>query len=176
MLMGIAAYAAHRGSTLNAVQHAIADGRITLNADNLIDADAADRQWEESVDFAKKREGPLEINRRGPGGSPDEPVALKHPTEPVPGMSYTQARALREVYDAQKRKLELQLRHGEMVAVRDVEAAAFKLYRQLRDACFNIAPRLAGQLTGQTDEQTIFDLIDAEVRRVFDSFAQEKAA
>lgn len=174
MLMGIAAYAEHRGSTVTGVQHAIAAGRITLTADNLIDSDEADRQWQESTDFAATREGPTVV-RRGPGGSPDEPP-LKNPTEPVPGMTYTQARALREVYDAQKRKLDLQHRRGELMARSEVEETAFRLFRTLRDSAFNIPARLAGQLVGQTDEAAVYDLLDGELRRVFEGFAEGKAA
>jgi hypothetical protein len=167
MLMGIAAYADHRGCALSSVQHAIAAGRITLTGDNQIESDEADRHWQENADFASSRNGPKLITR---SGSPGEPA----PTEPVPGMTYTQARALREVYDAQRRKLELQLRHGELITRADVEKEAARLYRQIRDAILNVPARLSGQLVGQTDEATIHGLLEGELRRALDAFVGEE--
>jgi hypothetical protein len=167
MLLGIAAYAAHRGCDTTAVQYAIAAGRIALTGDNQIDSDEADRQWLENTDAAQARPGPKLIAR---GGSPGEPA----PTEAVPGMTYTQARALREVYDAQRRSLELQLRRGEVVTRADVEKEASRLYRQLRDAILNVPARLSGQLVGQTDEATIYELLEGELRRTLETFAAQE--
>src|SRR5262249_51465033 len=93
------------------------------------------------------------------------------PTEAVPGMTYSDARALREVYEVQRKQLELDVRRGLLVRRDEVEAAAFKFYRRLRDALLNIPPRLAAQLAAENDEAKVFEILEAEFRRVFEDFA-----
>ncbi|OYT68678.1 MAG: hypothetical protein CFK52_14560, partial [Chloracidobacterium sp. CP2_5A] len=44
-LLSLRAYAKHRGVSLAAVQKAVHSGRITPNADGLIDSDRADAEW-----------------------------------------------------------------------------------------------------------------------------------
>jgi hypothetical protein len=78
------------------------------------------------------------------------------------------------VYDAQRRSLELQLRRGEVVTRADVEKEASRLYRQLRDAILNVPARLSGQLVGQTDEATIYELLEGELRRTLETFAAQE--
>lgn len=169
MLMGIVEYSAHRNCGIQAVQEAIARGRISINGDNLIDVEAADRDWDQNTNLlqARRRE-PILMSTTG---SPGEPPPKK-PTEAVPGITYTDARALREVYDAQRRQLELQARRGELVNREEVEREAYRLYRQLRDACMNLPPRLAAQLAAETDEAACHDLLESELQRVFSDFAE----
>jgi hypothetical protein len=48
-------YAAHRGVSHTAVAKALATGRITAEADGMIDPVKADRQWDAATDPAKQR-------------------------------------------------------------------------------------------------------------------------
>src|SRR4051812_46761212 len=53
MEMGHRAYARHRGVTLGAVQKALRDKRIFLNANGKLDPEAADRDWEANTDKSR---------------------------------------------------------------------------------------------------------------------------
>lgn len=165
MLMGITEYARHRGVEDAAVHFAVRAGRIRRNSDGMIDADAADRDWEANTqDRTPAKAGPARGYYQGTEG--------ERALEPVPGITYSDARALREVYVAQKHKLSIKERTGELVPRRDVEEEASKQFRLLRDACFNLPPRLAAQLAAESDEAACFDILEASLRRVFEDFAE----
>jgi hypothetical protein len=158
MLMGITEYAQHRGVELQAVLFAVKAGHIKRNTDGQIDAEEADRAWMENTQAKSK---PF----RGPAPS-------DRAMEPVPGISYSDARALREVFVAQKHKISIRERTGELVARREVEEEASKQFRLIRDACFNLPPRLAAQLAAESDEAAVFEILEAALRRVFEDFAE----
>lgn len=164
MLMGVTEYAAHRGVELYAVQYAIARGRIRIGADNRIDSEEADRAWEANTLHTNARPGPRRHEQR------TEPPT--RPTEAEPGISYADARALREVFDAKRKQLELEVRQGTLVRRDEVEREAFSQFRMLRDACFNLPPRLAAQLAAESDPNVVHDLLEGELRLIFDDFAE----
>jgi hypothetical protein len=174
--MRITEYAAYRDCGLQAVQFAIARGRIRHTDNNLIDSDAADAAWEESTQpsmsphgFGPERaETPPRLSTRS--GSPGEPP--QRSVEAKPGIPYADARALREVYEVQKKQLDLEVRRGLLVNREEVEREAFKLFRVLRDACFNLPPRLAPQLAAETDSNAIHEVLEAELHRIFQDFAE----
>jgi hypothetical protein len=174
-LMGIVDYATHRNCAVNAVVEAIAAGRISVNESNLIDVAVADQDWDGSTFASLARPStPVEI-RSTPvvgGGSPGEP-AKKKATVAVPGITFADARALREVYDAQKRELDLAIKRGELVRVVDVQRQAFGLYRAIRDTVFAVPARVAAQLAAETDEAVVRDVLEAELAAIFDSFAEK---
>lgn len=166
MLMGITEYARHRGVEDAAVHFAVRNGRIRRNSDGLIDAEAADRDWVENTE---------ERERAGTPRGHYQPKALPpadRAMEPVPGISYSDARALREVFVAQKHKLSIREKTGELVPRREVEEEASKQFRMLRDACFNLPPRLAAQLAAESDEAACYEILEAAMRRVFEDFAE----
>src|SRR5215510_836709 len=162
MDVSITEYAVQRGVNPQAIANAVRDGRITRNADGTIDSEAADREWE-AHSKAKISAGP-----HGP-----QPKQTSVPaTEPVAGMMYADARALKEVYDAQRRKLELEVRASELISRAAVERAAFSRFRMIRDACMNIPARVAPLLAGERDEAKVFQILEEEIRRVFTDFAE----
>jgi pyruvate/2-oxoglutarate dehydrogenase complex dihydrolipoamide acyltransferase (E2) component len=57
-LLSLRAYAKHRGVSLAAVQKAIHSGRITANADGLIDSDRADAEWAAKTRPGQRRARP----------------------------------------------------------------------------------------------------------------------
>ena len=164
--MGITDYARHRGVELQAVQYAVQAGRIKRNADGLIDVESADRDWAQNTE----EQGP----RPKPARESYKPVPYEgdRAMEAVPGISYSDARALREVYVAQKHKLSIREKTGELVSRQEVEEEASRLFRMIRDACFNLPPRLAAQLAAESDEATVFDILEGALRRVFEDFAE----
>ena len=162
-MMGITEYARHRGVEDAAIHFAVQAGRINRNPDGLIDVEAADRDWEANT----QKRSPAEGSPRGRYKAPAERAL-----EPVPGITYTDARALREVYVAQKHKLSIREKTGELVSRREVEEEASRLFRMIRDACFNLPPRLAAQLAAESDEMAVFDILEGALRRVFEDFAE----
>jgi len=169
-LLGITDYAAHRGCQLQAVQLAISRGRIHINDDNLIDVEAADREWEETTQ-TRVTEAPVDQRPRAYSRD-DGPANRARAKVAEPGIPYTDARALREVYEVQKKMLELEQKRSLLVRKEDVEREAFRLYRQLRDACMALPSRLAAQLAAESDEANVHDALEAEIRRIFSDFAE----
>lgn len=151
------------------VQYAIAAGRISINAENLIDVEAADRDWDERTNIAMQRQPVLATTG---GGSQSEP-AKKRATEAVPGITYMDARALREVYDAQRRALDLAVRRGELMPVDEIEAEAFRLFRGLRDAVFQVPTRVAASVAAEKDEATVRETLERELNAIFAHFADQ---
>lgn len=168
MLMGITEYARYRGVELQAVQYAVAAGRIQRNEQGLIDAEAADRDW--AANTQERARGPLPGRVFAQSTPPADSGGRA--LEPVPGITYSDARALREVYVAQKHKLSIREKTGELVPRREVEEEASNCFRMLRDACFNLPPRLAAQLAAETDADTVHQVLEDEIRRVFEDFAE----
>ena len=144
----------------SAVRKAIATGRITPQADGLIDADSADAQW------ARNTEPP----RRGAGARPAPAAATPDvETQPLPagsGTSLLQARTVNEVLKAKLRQVDLAERKEALIDRAKTLAQVFKLARAERDAWLNwparITPRMAADLA--VDEHTLHQALDAAVR------------
>ncbi len=149
--MSLRAYARHRGVSLPAVQKAIATGRITTLPDGQIDPAVADRDWAENTRYSASHDDDGETF----GAS-----------------QYTKARAVREHYQARLAKIEYEERVGSLVSKDEIQVAAFNLGRQARDAMLNIPGRLAAQLAAETDEAKCFELLDGEIRKALNGFAE----
>jgi hypothetical protein len=127
-------YAKHRGVSRAAVQRAIREGRIETIPDGRIDADVADRQWEDRT------------------------------LDPVAGAGeFVRARAIRAHYEARLAKIEYEERVGRLVPVEEVRDAAFAKYRQKRDAMLNIPDRLAAAVAAEADAAAIRNMLVNEI-------------
>src|SRR5579883_1167116 len=108
-LLSLRAYAKHRGLSLAAVQKAIHSGRITPNADGLIDSDRADAEWN-----AKTRPGQRRPRTAlaQPREAAEAPAAVPRESAEAPpsGLDYFRARAIRESYLARLAKIEFEER------------------------------------------------------------------
>jgi pyruvate/2-oxoglutarate dehydrogenase complex dihydrolipoamide acyltransferase (E2) component len=158
-LLSLRAYAKHRGVSLAAVQKAIHSGRITPNADGLIDSGRADAEWD-----AKTRPG----QRRAPAAA----AAPKQPAEaPAAGLDYFRARAIRESYLARLAKIEFEERTAKLVSRDEVQVAAFTNGRTIRDNLLNIPDRLAATLAAETDADRVHHLLSAEIRKALEELS-----
>jgi len=179
--LSIRAYAKRRGVSHTAVAKAIKSGRITIGADGKIDPALADAQWSANTDETK----PLNSvsgnpQHRRPTGAPPTPGAGTDPeprSEPmqavggddlpkVKGTGYTQARAVREGYEARLKKLEFEEKSGKLVNADEVRVAAFNAARKVRDAFFSIPDRIAPILAGTDDAKEVHRLLTEEIRIV----------
>ena len=159
-LLSLRAYAKHRGVSLAAVQKAIHSGRITPNADGLIDSDRADAEW-----AAKTRPG----QRRARSAPP----AAREPAEApgAGGLDYFRARAIRESYLARLAKIEFEEKTAKLVSRDEVQVAAFTRGRVVRDNLLNIADRLAATLAAENDVDKVHRLLSDEIRMALDALA-----
>jgi hypothetical protein len=77
VLMKLREYARHRGCGLQSVQFAIRTGRISCEANGLIDSEIADDAWLANTRATMARPCP-----------PRQADQSADPTEPIPGMTY----------------------------------------------------------------------------------------
>jgi len=172
MEMGYRAYARHRGVTLGAVQKAIRDKRIHLNANNKIDSEAADRDWKQNTDVSRVAVNVLApVQQSIPLAPPDDadtpPAAGKADADEVTGTDrvaneYREHRSERERYQALKQKLEYEQLVGKLIDVDEARRIAYTSFRSLRDAVVNITPRVKDQLAAISDPDEIERILDRE--------------
>ncbi len=136
-LLSLRAYAKHRGVALQAVQKAIASGRIQTTKDAkgrvAIDPVAADESWEASTDPSKQREEP-------------EPQASSQASS-----TYAISRANRELWQSKIAKLEYEKLNGTVIDAEEAKRTHFALARRVRDAILNVSNRIDGELAAETD-------------------------
>jgi hypothetical protein len=97
-----------------------------------IDAEIADRQWQEWIDTAKLQAG----EPAGPGAEREK---------------YHQARARREELIVEKLETEIELEAGRLVPAPDVRKAEFLLVRKLRDDLLRLPQAVAQELCAIDD-------------------------
>lgn len=90
--------------------------------------------------------------------------------------TYATARAAKEWYEAKLKRLRYEERAHSLTPTADVESARFTEFRTLREACFQIPSRVAALLAGETDVACCQQLLETELTRVFEAFADGKAA
>jgi len=159
-LLSLRAYAKHRGVSLAAVQKAIHSGRITPNADGLIDSDRADAEWAAKTRPGQRRARPA-------------PPAVREPAEApgAGGLDYFRARAIRESYLARLAKIEFEEKTAKLVSRDEVQVAAFTRGRVVRDNLLNIADRLAATLAAESDVDRVHRILSDEIRMALDALA-----
>lgn len=155
-----------------AVRIAVEQGRLTPRADGMFDLEQALREFAETTHHEKghnnRSGGP---NKLGTGALPDLPTPeIPLPTE-TRSTAYAKARAGTQIYEALLKKLRYEERAKNLTPTADVESARFTEFRTLREACFNIPPRVAALLAGESDVAKCQQLLDAELTKVFSAFA-----
>jgi len=169
--VGVRAYARARNVSHVAVLKAIKSGRLAraVSRDSAgrprIDPAIADREWDENVDPAARRE-------RKAGGRPlrtepglygeDVSAAPSRPRDPnLP--SYTDSRAIRELYQARLARLEYERQAGNLVDADGVRVEAYKAARALRDALLAFPARISARLASETTEHGVRELLVEEI-------------
>jgi len=175
-------YAARAGLSRGAIQKAKLAGRLVLNPDGSIDADASDTRRAAATDPSKQRR---------------EPATSAHPTmKPVPnvaisavgdtlrenglppptngGATFLQAKTANEVLKSQERRLKLQKLKGELVDRARAEALVFRLARETRDAWVNWPARAAALIAAEmgADPAAMQKVLEAHVRAHLDELSE----
>lgn len=162
-------YAKHRGIAERSVRRYLADKLIPASAQirkgRLLFLDQA------KADKAIEKHG---TTRREILGEVSLPVKGKTPPVPVQqattqqagtaGLTFHEARTLKERYLAALRKIELDEKTGRLVEVEQVKLAAFNKARQARDTLLNIPDRIAPILAAERDQMKVAELLTRELR------------
>ena len=174
-------FAKLRGIPKQTMYSAIRRGLFTVGDDGKLDPDEAQQQWDarsqsraiKGARTPKFRmlkpqilDSPLPTTTSATPPSDDDVKKYREWTQQA-----TEARALKDVIDAQRAKLRLNIESGEFIHRKTVEKDAFELYRALREAFMGLPDRLAGQLAAIRDVADVHFTLDAEVRAILDAFA-----
>jgi hypothetical protein len=151
-----------------AVRLAAEQGRITRREDGLFDLETAIQQWEETTHHEK---GHNNRATKLPADIPAPDIPLRTETKST---DYAKARAGTQIYEALLKKLRYEERAKHLTPTVDVENARFTEFRILREACFNIPPRIAALIAGETEVERCQQLLESELNNVFNAFADGK--
>lgn len=199
-LLSFRGYALHRGVSPEAVSQAVKSGRIDTVQDpdgrRWIHPAIADAQWDARSDSAKKIGADVaqanRLRRRAAGAAESVPIAPAPPpmavdpepepappprtaassAEPVPAPgSYAAARAQREHYQAELKRLEVLRRSGESVSIAEVKREAFARARAVREAIMGLPDRLAAELAGERDPNKVHSRLLSELHSALEGLS-----
>ena len=88
--------------------------------------------------------------------------------------SYTAARTEEKMLKIELLELDLQLKKGETVLVKDVEYAAFTAARDVRDKMLNIPDRICAIVAAETDEVKVREIIMKQIENELQSVVEGK--
>jgi hypothetical protein len=158
LLLTQAAYARHRGVTRQAVREAIRAGRITVDADGLLDPVAADAQWQA---------------RTRPRARPAGGASQAAPDTTAGGTGYLEAKRRQAVADAEVAELRLAELRGELVRVADVRHAYGRRLAGLREALLSLPPRLAPVLAAEPDQLRVLRALEDALHHALRESAEQ---
>jgi hypothetical protein len=159
--MGVREYARRRDVRHSSVQEAINSGRIAsavrkdAKGNPRIDAEAADKLWQENTDPAEQR---------GVHASSEE--AAERPVSRSRGPSYAESRAIREAYEARLCKLQFDKAMGDLLPRAEIETSTFRVMRASRDAMLSLPDRLSAEVASMSDERQVHARISKEVEAI----------
>lgn len=84
---------------------------------------------------------------------------------------FAEHQAKREYYKAEISRLEYEERVQKLIEAEKVDAEWFRLTRIVRDAVMNIPSRLAGVLASESDERTVNQILEKELRDALEALA-----
>jgi hypothetical protein len=115
---------------------------------------------------------------RNPGGiaQPTTTVA-SDPAPPTPDdpakPQYSASRALRESYDAENSRLDLEERLKRLGDMGEVEARTFRVFRRARDRFLSLSAVCAPRVFNASDERAARQIMDEEVRKLLAGLADD---
>lgn len=145
------------GGSREAVRKAVDGGKISaFGADKLLDKALADSQWERNT---RARFSPQAAAGASTPDLLDDATGAQATSQPgaavagasaqvpaVPDTGYSNARARREMADAEKAEIETAKLRGAMVMREDVDRAGYEIARELRDAMESSVNSLGAEL------------------------------
>lgn len=154
----LTAYANHAKITKQAAAKQLA--RVGIDYIQEFDFTEADRlraaaRHADRAKFAKPIYRSTGVDGASESGSGS--VALNNP-------ALAESQARKELFRAKLVELEYEERVRTLVLKSVVEAEAFRMARQVRDAVMNVSSRKSGDLAAETDQRKVKEMLDAELR------------
>ena len=149
-LLSLSKYATHRGCSLQAVQDALASGRIVAEMKGgrrFIDPVKCDAEWAANTNHNQRhnsREGQFANYNGGQGNSSGITVP-----------AFQESRAIREAYQARITKLEYEQKKGILIERDAVKANSANTAKIVKDNLRLIPGKLSAELASETDPHTI---------------------
>jgi hypothetical protein len=114
---------------------------------------------------------------RNPGGiatpTTTSPAAPPAPIDDPSKPQYSASRALRESYEAENSRLNLEERTGRLADKAEVERRTFRIFRRVRDRFLSLSAVAAPRVFNASDERTARQIMDEEVRKLLDALAAD---
>jgi len=99
------------------------------------------------------------------------PKYLEYVERPGESRTLSEARKKKVEVETKIKTLELRRREGELVECAAVEAAQFRIARAIRDNFQNLPSRCDALVAVESDRQTCFDILTAEVNQILDGLS-----
>jgi len=170
-----AQYARRRGVSREAVRKAVRDGRIRLIGGK-VDPAAADSAWAANSDPSKASVVPATLpaaagDALGAAGAATAD-ALSATTTGLPvGVTYADARAIREWNQALLLEQERRKRAGELAEIAHVVDVFYRAWRTARDRIMAVPDLHDADLAAMTDSAAVNARLKLELRSVFDELS-----
>lgn len=162
--MGLREYARHRGTALDIVRRAIAQGLVKIDSQGCIDSEETDRTWSGHIDDRWRPGTPLldpvenltMLDSSVPPMKPEEPSpavpVLWSPSVPADPtrISEHEARRQKEVALARLRQMEVAEKEGRMIDAQMVRDRWASIAGRVREALLAFPDRCAPNIAGAT--------------------------
>ena len=172
------AYAKHLGVSEGAVRKAIKSGRISIDKNNLIDPELADRQWQENTDPSKQRIknedlniGSLNNNQEAHKRLESTNSSANSDNKNITTQTYQKSRAVKETYEAKLRKLEYEIKSRKFIPADEVKVKAFNLGRAVRDRLLNVPNQVAPMLVNQSDIFAVKKILSDHIAKALEELS-----
>ena len=182
-------YAKRRGCSEAAVNTArkqrIKAAEVIRDGKTLIDAEMADALWAQNT--RRRRGSNPSSPKNKPEPSPPPPPAARPPTDRelkafIMGLPEDQIPTdvneiirRKEHYNAERQRVAALRERGAVGSLADVDAAASRVARQLRDLLLIIPSRNAAKVAAMTDPEDIRTLLQAEIESALRGLPNEPA-
>jgi hypothetical protein len=137
----------------SSIRELVERGLMTRLPDGSFDLETARREHRENIQHEKNVRPRL-----------DEPE--------IKATDYAKNRAASQHFEAQLKKLRYEEKAKTLTPTRDIEAAQFQEMRVIRDACMNLPARISAQLATETSEHVVHQLIESEIRQIFEDYSE----
>ena len=183
VLLSRTEYARHRkqlglpGVSRQAVSKAVEDGRISADANMMIDPEVADVEWVNNTAapgprrakvWATPATAVLELGRlpaagRAKRNGKQSPPSSQESDIPTAIPIFNDERARHEKAKADLAEMKVEAQRAGLVPLDDVKAKWFGLLRQHRDRLLGISDRIAEELAAATSHREAARLVHAEI-------------
>ena len=88
------------------------------------------------------------------------------------GLTFHEARTVKERYKAALLKIELDEKMGALVDSEQVKLTAYNTARQVRDALLNIPTRISAILAAESDQNRVAEILTGEIRQALEALTK----